>query len=71
MVNLHPVLNRLQSDRHLGQHAEGLLLRCGMGTHGILTATDQGEKPRNCSMQKGTRNGWLGCGNLPGYVTGC
>ncbi len=25
--HLHPVLDSLQSDRHLGQHADGLLLR--------------------------------------------
>ena len=30
MVNLHPVLDGLQADRHLGQHADGLLLRFGL-----------------------------------------
>ena len=30
MKHLHPVLDGLQSDRHLGQHADGLLLRFGL-----------------------------------------
>ena len=28
--HLHPVLDGLQADRHLGQHADGLLLRFGL-----------------------------------------
>ncbi len=29
VVNLHPVLEGLQADRHLGQHADGLFLSFG------------------------------------------
>ena len=30
VVHLHPVLDGLQADRHLGQHADGLFLRFGL-----------------------------------------
>ena len=30
LQHLHPVLDGLQADRHLGQHADGLLLRFGL-----------------------------------------